>query len=193
MKIIKVLFLFFISISCFAQKKKDIHFKIEKDSSIIQYLNENKIEFSTNQIATLKGIGTFAEYGRAKKLVVPDAYFFNSNGELIKNNGKGTYCGAELKKLEKISKYKSDPNQTLEKFLKDIIILDDSEFSDEPADIYIVITWAKFASSESQTSLNWFSSLQKQEKLNIKILLLNIDVQESWKLTDGQKEYLGIL
>jgi hypothetical protein len=193
MKIIKILFLVFISLSGFAQKKIEINFKLENDSTIIQYLKENKIDFSNNQIATLKGIGTFGEYGRAKKLTVPEAYFFNSKGELIKNKGKGIYCGAELKKLEKVSKMKSDPNQTLESFLNDITILDGTKLSEDNIDIYIIITWAKFLSSESETSLNWFSMLKKNQNLKIKVLLLNLDVQESWKLTEGQKEYLGIM
>lgn len=193
MKIIKILFLSLISFSCFAQKKIEINFKIENDSTIIQYLKENKIDFTNNQIATLKGIGTFGEYGRTEKLSVPHAYFFNSKGELIKNKGKGLYCGAEIKKLEKVSKMKSDPNQTLENFLNDITILDGSMLTDENIDIYIVITWGKFLSSESETSLNWFSNLKKQENLKIKVLLLNLDIQERWNLTEGQKKHLGII
>lgn len=193
MKSIKIICLVLISYSAFAQKKVEINFKMENDSTIIQYLKENKIDFSNNQIATLKGIGTFAEFGRTKKLTIPEAYFFNSKGERIKNNGRGVYCGVEIKKLEKISKYKTDPNQTLENFLNDITILDGSQFADENADIYIIITWGKFASSESETSLNWFTNLKKQEKLKIKILLLNLDVHESWNLSEEQKSYLGII
>ena len=193
MKIIKLLLIALISFSCFAQKKVEINFKMENDSTILQYLKENKIDFSNNQIATLRGIGTFGEYGRAKKLTVPDAFFFNSKGELIKNEGKGMDCAAELKKLEKVSKMKSDPNQTLTNFLDDITILDGSELADETIDLYIVITWGKFLSSESETSLNWFSSLKKEENLKIKVLLLNLDIQERWNLTDDQKKYLGII
>ncbi|MCB0432639.1 MAG: hypothetical protein KDD18_06385, partial [Mangrovimonas sp.] len=110
-----------------------------------------------------------------------------------KNKGKGMDCAAELKKLEKVSKMKSDPNQTLANFLNDITILDGSELADETIDLYIVITWGKFLSSESETSLNWFSSLKKEENLKIKVLLLNLDIQERWNLTDDQKKYLGII
>ncbi len=192
MKIIQIIFLMLISVTSFAQKKIEINFKIENDSTIIHYLKEKKVSFSSNQIATLKGIGTFAEYGRAERLVVPDAFFFNSKGELIKNKGKGMYCGAELKKLEKVSKMKSDPSQTLENFLKEITILDGSIITDENVDLYIFITWGKFLSAESETSLNWFSNLTDQENLKIKVLLLNLDIQENWNLTENQKEYLGI-
>ena len=102
------------------------------------------------------------------------------------------YCGAELKKLEKVSKMKSDPSQTLENFLKEITILDGSIITDENVDLYIFITWGKFLSAESETSLNWFSNLTDQENLKIKVLLLNLDIQENWNLTENQKEYLGI-
>ena len=78
MRFSKLFFLSLISISCLAQKKREIEFKIENDSTIIQYLTKNKIAFSNNQIATLKGIRTFSEFGKAEKLAIPDAYFFNS-------------------------------------------------------------------------------------------------------------------
>lgn len=188
-----VALLFFISSFCFGQKQIEINFQTENDSTLIQYLKENKIDFSNNQIATLAGIGTFAEYSRDGKLVVPEAYFYNSKGQLIKNRGKGTYCGVEIKKIEKISKMKSDPNQTLQNFLSSINIIEESEFIEDNVDVYIIITWAKFLSTESQTSLSWFSSLKKQNVLNIKFLLLNLDIQESWKLTNDQKKYLGII
>ncbi|MCO6175979.1 hypothetical protein NHF50_13080 [Flavobacterium sp. NRK F10] len=192
MKIIQIMFLMLVSITSFAQKKIEINFKIENDSTIIHYLKAKKVDFSNDQIATLKGIGTFAEFSKTGRLVVPDAFFFNSKGELIKNKGKGMYCGAELKKLEKISKMKSDPGQTLENFLKEITILDGSTITDENVDMYIFITWGKFLSAESETSLNWFSNLANQENLKIKVLLLNLDIQENWNLTENQKEYLGI-
>lgn len=193
MKIIKIIFIVLISFNSYSQKKIKINFKIENDSTIIQYLKNKKIKFSNNQIATLKGIGTFAEYGRTERLVIPEAFFFNSKGELIKNKGKGVYCGAELKELKKVSKMKSDSSKTLDNFLeKDIKILDSSSIIDENVDLYIFITWGKFLSTESEISLNWFSNLTEQENLKIKVFLLNLDIQENWNLTLGQKEYLEI-
>ncbi len=193
MKLINLFLLTLVVTSSFAQKNKDIILRIEDDSSLVNYLKEHKINFSNSQVATLKGIGTWAEFSRAKKLTIPSAFFFNSNRELIKNKGKGTYCGAELKKIEKISKMKTDANQTLEDFLNHITILDGSEFIDNNVDVYIIIAWGKFANSQSQISLNWFSKLKNQEYLRMKIMLLNIDLQESWNVTDEQKKHLGIL
>ena len=192
MPFIKILLLAFTCFSCVAQKKREIAFKMENDLTITTYLKEKKIDFSNNQMATLKGIATFGKYGRTDKLAVPEAYFFNSKGELIKNKGNGVSCGMEIKKLEKISKMKSDPNQSLENFLNDITVLDGSKVTNENVDVYIIITWAKFAASESETSLNWFSNLKKQENLKVKVLLLNLDVQEKWNITEDQRKHLGI-
>ena len=50
MKIIQIIFLMLISVTSFAQKKIEINFKIENDSTIIHYLKEKKVSFSSNQI-----------------------------------------------------------------------------------------------------------------------------------------------
>ena len=36
------------------------------------------------------------------------------------------------------------------------------------------------------------SSLKEKKDVKIKVLLVNLDVQESWNLTEAQKQYLGI-
>lgn len=189
--IILTLFVF-LSTICNGQKR-ELEFKMENDSTIIQFLDSKNIEYSKRQVATLKGIGTFGEFGRAKKLTIPDAYFFTSQGQMIENSGKGENCAAALSKLEKLAKMKFDPAITLQNFLKDVTILEHSDFVQENIDLYVIITWGKFASSESETSFKWLSSLQNQEKLKIKVLLLNLDVHEKWNLNEDQKKYLGII
>jgi hypothetical protein len=125
-------------------------------------------------------------------LGVPDAYFFNSKGELLETGSKGTDCSVAINRLDKIYKCKSDSHQLLQNFLDDIQIQDDKKFIADNVDIYVIITWAKFLSSESETSFSWFSHLKGEQKYSIKVLLLNLDVQESWNLSEKQKKYLGV-
>ncbi|RRJ89722.1 hypothetical protein [Flavobacterium macacae] len=193
MKLIMLTTLTFLSIICSAQKKRDIDFKIETDSSVLQYLEHKNISFLGTQNATLRGIGTFGEYGRSNKLIVPDALFFNKHGYLIENGGKGENCGASINKLEKLVKMKSNASLTLKNFLNEVT-LNDGEYSIEyQTDIYIILKWAKWAPAESETTFKWLASLQNQNKLKIKILLLNLDIHERWNLSEEQKQYLGII
>ena len=193
MKIYKLLILISFSISSFSQTKVEINFHIENDSSIVKYLKEKKIDFSNNEIATLKSFKTFAEYSRDGKLIIPEAFFYNSKGEQINNKGRGVNCSSEIKKLEKISKMKSNPNNTLNDFLTDINIIENEKIIEDNIDLYIIITWGKFLNTESETSFNWFSKIRKIKDMKIKLLLLNLDIQENWNMTEVQKKTLGLM
>lgn len=175
----------------FCQNVK-IDFKIENQNSITKYLDEKKVEYTLDDIAILRDIKVFGDYGKTERLVVPEAYFFNKDGFLLKNNNKGVGCGASIKNLSKILKSKYDVNETISTRLKDYKILGNNDVLTEQYDIYILINWAIFLDSNNETSFNWYKSLKSNKDLKIKVILINLDVQESWNLTEGQKKFLGV-
>ena len=174
----------------FCQNVK-IDFKIENQNSITKYLDEKKVEYTLDDIAILRDIKVFGDYGKTERLVVPEAYFFNKDGFLLKNNNKGVGCGASIKNLSKILKSKYDVNETISTRLKDYKILGNNDVLTEQYDIYILINWAIFLDSNNETSFNWYKSLKSNKDLKIKVILINLDVQESWNLTKEQKKFLG--
>ena len=175
----------------FCQNVK-IDFKIENQNSITKYLDDKKVEYTLDDIAILRDIKVFGDYGKTERLVVPEAYFFNKDGFLLKNNNKGVGCGASIKNLSKILKSKYDVNETISTRLKDYKILGNNDVLTEQYDIYILINWAIFLDSNNETSFNWYKSLKSNKDLKIKVILINLDVQESWNLTEGQKKFLGV-
>ena len=175
----------------FCQNVK-IDFKIENQNSITKYLDEKKVEYTLDDIAILRDIKVFGDYGKTERLVVPEAYFFNKDGFLLKNNNKGVGCGASIKNLSKILKSKYDVNETISTRLRDYKILGNNDVLTEQYDIYILINWAIFLDSNNETSFNWYKSLKSNKDLKIKVILINLDVQESWNLTEGQKKFLGV-
>ena len=175
----------------FCQNVK-IDFKIENQNSITKYLDEKKVQYTLDDIAILRDIKVFGDYGKTERLVVPEAYFFNKDGFLLKNNNKGVGCGASIKNLSKILKSKYDVNETISTRLKDYKILGNNDVLTEQYDIYILINWAIFLDSNNETSFNWYKSLKSNKDLKIKVILINLDVQESWNLTEGQKKFLGV-
>ena len=87
MKIFIGVFFCLISTLTFSQKIA-INFKIENEKSIVDYLDEKKLVYNLEDIAILKDIKVFSDYGKTERLVVPEAYFFNKEGFLLKNKNK---------------------------------------------------------------------------------------------------------
>ncbi|WP_291113737.1 hypothetical protein [Flavobacterium sp. UBA6135] len=173
-------------------QKVDIEFKIENQNSLIEYLDKKKVDYTLDDVAILKDIKVFGDYGKTERLVVPEAYFFNKEGFLIKNKKKGISCGATIKDLSKILKSKYDSNQKITTWMNDFKILGKNDLLSEDYDIYILINWAIFLDSNNEISFNWYKSLKSNKDLKIKVILINLDVQESWNLTEGQKIFLGV-
>lgn len=187
---LSLLFCFFCSlVLC---QKVDITFKSVNQDSLINYLNKNQISYDLDDLAILKDIKVFGNYSATQRLAVPDAYFFNTDGFLLKNKNKGISCGANIKDLSKIMKSKIDSNQPLSNWLDELTFLGTETFLSETYDLYVFINWALFLDSNNETSFNWYRSLKEKKELKIKVILVNLDVQETWHLTEGQKQFLGI-
>jgi hypothetical protein len=170
----------------------EITFKSVNQDSIFNYLAKNNISYNLDDLAILKNIKVLSNYSESERLVVPEAYFFNKDGFLIKNKNKGVSCGATIKDLSKIMKSKIDSSQVLFKWFDELTFLGNQTFLSEKYDLYILINWALFLDSYNETSFNWYHSLKEKKDVKIKVLLVNLDVQESWNLTEAQKQYLGI-
>jgi hypothetical protein len=192
--VMKFLFsLLFVLFSSLAVcQKVEITFKSVNQDSIFNYLAKYKISYDLDDLAILKNIKVFSNYSVTERLAVPEAYFFNTDGFLLKNKNKGVSCGATVKDLSKIIKSKIDSNQRLSNWFDELTFLGNETFLSEKYDLYILINWALFLDSYNETSFNWYRSLKEKKDLKIKVILVNLDVQESWDLTEGQKQYLGI-
>ncbi len=173
-------------------QKVEITFKSVNQDSLFNYLNKNQISYDLDDLAILKDIKVFSNYSATERLAVPEAYFFNKDGFLLKNKNKGISCGATIKDLTKIMKSKIDINQQLSTWFEELTFLGTQPSLEETYDIYVLINWAIFLDSNNQTSFNWYQSLKENKVLKVKVVLVNLDVQESWNLTKGQKQFLGI-
>ena len=187
-----LIFLIFILYAGFSYSQNNqIKFKLENKNSLIEYLDANQVSYSFEEIATLKDIRIFSEYSKTKKLAVPEAFFFNKDGFLIENNSKAISCGSSVKHLKKLASAKYNANEKFSDWVEKLTILDKKDDL-ENYDLYILINWAIFLDANNEVSFNWFKSIKDKTELKIKVILVNLDVQENWNLTEGQKEYLGI-
>lgn len=191
MKYFLTISIILFSVNSFFCQKNEIKFKLETENSLIEYLNRNDVLYSLEEIATLKDIQAFSKYSKEEKLVVPEAFFFNKDGYLIKNSSKSINCGSSVKHLKKLSSAKYNVNEKFTDWINEFTFLD-KKVDSENYDLYILINWAIFLDDYNEVSFNWYKSIKEKKELKIKVILVNLDVQENWNLNENQKEYLGI-
>lgn len=181
--------------SCSAQRNKKITFTREDASSLLEYLNDNNVKYDKTDIATLNHINAFIEYNKTEKLVVPEAYFFNKDGNRVSENFQGEACGKVIKNIDKINTTATDKAETINDWLKnfDFPISEGQNPFENTYDGYVIINWAKFVGKKSNsTAFNWYESLKENKDLKIKVILVSLDIQADWELNDKQKNALGL-
>ncbi len=194
----KLLSLCFILIlqACSTTRKVSIDFVRQDTVALENYLQEAKVDFDEKDLAVLNNVNAFAVFNDKERISVPEAYFFNKEGKRVKDNFKGTSCGQVISNPEKISKAPASGEEHLNDWLKYISLYKagSDNLINDGYDAYVIIPWAIFMTSVSkdinQTSFNWYRSLKNHK--NIKVILLNLDVQQGWELSNEQKSALGI-
>jgi hypothetical protein len=190
-KLLQIAFFFIIFISCYAQKNISINFNIENIESLNKYLIENKVTIEENDLFSIKSFNSFAYLNNDDKLQVPEILFFNSNGFLVKNRFNDNECSQVINEIEKIDSLKFNKNITINDWLEHISPLNND--TTENGSIYIIINWAKFVDKFNEQSFEWYKELKNQDSnLKVNCILLNLDIQEKWNLTEKQKKALNI-
>mgnify|MGYP005845300111 CR=1 FL=1 len=179
-------------------KKIEINFTRETPASLQSFL-DGRVEYDKADIATLNSINALVAYNDSERLSVPEAYFFNRHGYRVKNNFRGTNCGQVIKNTHQINTAPSDNKEHIDDWIKDYTFpLGEDTLSNTGGDYdaYIIITWAKFveqlSSSSNENAINWYRSVKELNSMRIKVIFLNLDIQESWTLTDEQEKALGL-
>jgi len=191
----------FALMSCSFTRTKNVNitFKKETAESLQAYLNEKNVSYDNTDIAVLNSIDAMLYYNSNGRISVPEAYFFNRDGFRVKDSFKGTRCGQVINNTNQINAAPSDNKEHIGEWLKDFSFpLQESspESYEGMYDAYIIISWAKFvdqiSSSSNESAINWYNSLKNNKEMKIKTIFLNLDVQESWVLTEEQERAFGL-
>lgn len=186
---LSLIFITFLSTSY----SQETQFARENQKSLESYLVENNVSYKIDDIAVLKDINSFSYYNHYDKLVVPEVYYFNRDGYRIKSNVNLDACGQELSNIDKINKRSFDKKDNLRAWMEHFKFIDSNEdiFSSS-YDAFIVINWAKFLPKMNEVSFNWYNSTKKLNNPKIRVILLNLDIQDSWELNQAQKDALRL-
>jgi hypothetical protein len=187
-------------LSCTVTRKMKVELTFQKQtkSSLENYLNAKEVNYTLSDIAVLKDVRTFAEYGSTDRLSIAEAYFFNKQGYRVNDNFRGTSCGMVINNLDKIN---SAPSSEKKEHISDWI--SKYEFLESTGDItpagydaYVIITWGRFVEnikgSPNATAFNWYKSVKQNQDMKIKVIFLNLDIQDNWQITDAQYKALDL-
>lgn len=199
MRVFTGLILCFIFLSgCKATLKSSYGIKkpqIENDKSIRSYLFKQGLD--TSSVLVFKSLPAFIEASDKEFLNIPDAMFFNKNGDFIPYRESTSNCNANVDKfitdLKTIEKVQADKSKKMDVVLNLITLPDNQKI--EKSEINVFITWATYAGKlNREKAFEWVQLLDtaKKEGVDVNYYLLNCDFQESWNMPLEVQEKLGI-
>lgn len=171
--------------------------KLETYASTQKYLLKNNVD--TTRLVYFKDLQSFGYASKKKLLSIPDAFFFDKNGNFVDYRKSVTDCNAKIdgfiNDLSTFNEAKKDSTKTLKELKRFLASCNNNLVTEKKADINVYITWAKFAGAlNREKAFAWVKLLDeaKQKGINVNYYLLNCDYQESWNMTKKEKEDLGL-
>lgn len=171
--------------------------KIESYSATQKYLH--KKDMDTARVVYFKDFNSFAQASKKKLLQVPNALFFDKDGNFVDYRKSATDCNAKvddfIQDLNTFNEAKKDATKTIADLKQLVVGANKNLLSEKPGEITVFITWAKFAGTlNKEKAFDWVKLLEaaKRKGLNVNYYLLNCDFQENWNLTKEEKEALGV-
>lgn len=192
MKKIKLLLLFTLLVNCKTLTKisysvKNPNFK--KNVELYNFLKKNNVNLKS--IYFFKDFDNMIKGYELKYSTIPDAYFFNQNGDFIPYKSNTEQCNAKvddfITDLKNINNNKSE-NKNINDFIpllsndkNEVIVLNE---------ITVLITWATYLGKvNKQKAFEWIKLLEQAKEKGIKVnyYLVNYDLQECWELKSDEK------
>lgn len=169
--------------------------KFETSESIESYLEKRKVP--SDNVLIIKDLNGLININNGD-FSVPNALFFNANGEYVEYRKSPEDCNANIFGfIEDIASINYQPADSSKNM--DLIIANVKHIHSEKVKVedrrhaYIFITWAKYAGKlNKDKAFAWVDLINSANKngLNVEYFLLNYDLQQSWNLTEEQKKEL---
>lgn len=167
---------------------KDPEFKENKELN--QFLQKNKLQATT--YFKFKDFDNMLKAFKLKFSSIPDAYFFDKNGNYIPYKNSAEECNAKVDDfiydLEK-KNYKIDSSKNINQLI-DLLTSDKNE-SIVQNEITVLITWATFMGKvNKEKAFEWVKllDLAKSKGIKVNYYLVNYDLQKSWNLSKSEEK-----
>lgn len=193
MKKIALLLVVLSVMSCKPLAKMVFHVKdpaFETLETQKHFLQKNDV--SVSDFFYLKDFNSYAAASKNKYLSIPDAFFFNNEGNLVRYKKSSSDCNAKVDSfitdLREFSNAPSDSLINVNKLLP--LFKSESKIDIKKTDITVFLTWAVFAGDVNKDkTFEWIKLLEKakEQGISVSFYLVNCDLQDSWNLTEDQK------
>lgn len=190
-----VIILQLFAITAFSQSNPP-KFKFENNTTIVKFLQENQLQCSGEDLFIFKTFEDFYKFNAEGFLKGPVVHVFDKNGNYL----EAIAPEDAVKKMSNFNKIKSKPKKdglNIESWLDRLVNSQTLEAINRGAgvDYYFVINWAIFFNKPEaiKAAFEWYDVLKRQQQKgeNIQIVLLDMDLQDSWGLSEEKKD--GIL
>lgn len=162
--------------------------EIENEHSILQQALEFNLD--TSNIVSVYNHSSTAKYtGQG----IPNASIYSGNGKYIEYRQTDTSCNAGLFQfipdLNPANTYHMPDSTDLNgEWIKFRDLKGNKLSEPEPADFYVLIYWAVWTGKLNKDHVKVWEDLAKNNKnCNVKVIKVNLDLQEYWGLTDDEK------
>jgi hypothetical protein len=193
MKKIQFLLLFMLLVNCKTLTKMSYGVRnpnFKTNNELYVFLKKNNI--NSKSIYFFKNFNNMVKGYELKYTTIPDAYFFNQNGNFIPYKNSTERCNAKVEDF--ITDLKNINNIKYEdKNIKDFISLlnNDKNEAIKLNEITVIITWATYLGKvNKEKAFEWIKLLEQAKNNGIKInyYLVNYDLLESWNPSSEERK-----
>lgn len=193
-------FLIFSFIIVFASPilaQSNYEFNFKNSDSLNSYIENNNLLFHPEDIYIVKDLESYKAYTQSDFYASPIILVFNAEGKFLENIDN---ISSE-KKLSNFKKIKSKPkkDQPVLAFLTEKIVHYETGKDFQSKNEYsftFVINWLLITGEQKSIIIEilneWYNVLSRQKSNgeNIRIILLNMDVQDHWDLSPKWQNYV---
>lgn len=156
------------------------------------YVFLDKYKVNTNSTYCFKNFDNYVNAFNLKYSTIPDAYFFDKNGNYIPYKNSAEECNAKVDDfiydLEK-KNYKIDSSRNINQIIA--LLTNDKNESIVQNEITVLITWATFMGKvNKEKAFEWVKllDLAKSKGIKVNYYLVNYDLQKSWNLSKSEEK-----
>ena len=166
--------------------------KEETTEKLISFLEKHK--YPTSEMYIFSDSSSYFKTVRNRefrKNMLSHLVFDHSGLLLWRDTSKCQWSGYDLiKTLSKDSSYKKDTGLNLDQILGHICPFGKSAEKDSIVnnpDFTVIVTWAKFLGEYNYRLFVLSGAVKENKAASIRLIWLNVDMQENWHLTKQQK------
>lgn len=188
-----ILLLSILSFSSLSLQSQNSLFEFQNDNSIDKYLEENKLSCNKTELFIFKNFDSFITYNNNGYLVGPIVHVFNSDGIYLENF-KLSEVIDKLSNFKNIRKKPKKKAINIDSWINKIVNYKTLQplLKQDNKDYYFVLNWAIFFNKDinNEALFKWYEVLERQKLKgkDIQIILINMDLQDSWDLSEEKKE-----